>query len=274
MGLAADTKPTSNVPYQSTFLETDTGRVFIYNGSAWVQVYGAKLGKTYREVMTERGYAWVENFLIDVGNDLTGDIDTTYTCLSLIGVHTLAGSNTLAVVNSTGFTGDMFTTYEVLITKAGVLGTAEFKWRSRSMMGGVGGWSGYTEGVVTAVDNDLGDNVVVNFTGVTSVLNDKYYVHGKPSWHTPADGYIGYLTSFGVRTFDSNRAKKIGYARVLRHDSEVWEHIGSEYHPTAWSTPMMVTGDGTRQFCMEFKEVTKGDIEFVVFEMKGWDEPA
>lgn len=37
-GLAADTKPTSNVPYQSTFLETDTGKQYIYDGSSWVGV--------------------------------------------------------------------------------------------------------------------------------------------------------------------------------------------------------------------------------------------
>lgn len=39
-GLAADTKPTSNVPYQSTFLETDTGKQYVYDGTAWVQVAG------------------------------------------------------------------------------------------------------------------------------------------------------------------------------------------------------------------------------------------
>lgn len=36
-GLAADTKPTSNVTAQSTFLETDTGKRYRYNGTAWVQ---------------------------------------------------------------------------------------------------------------------------------------------------------------------------------------------------------------------------------------------
>lgn len=272
-GLSSDTKPTTNIPAGSRFLETDTGETYVYNGSAWVEIYGAKVGKSYREVMTELGYSWVENFLIDVGNDLTGDIDTTYTALSLIDVHTRTGSNTLAVVNSTGFTGGMYTVYWIECTKAGAMGAAEFKWRTRGYLGGAGAWGDYTTGVVTAADNDLGNNVVINFTGITSVVGDIYLAHGKPSWHTPADGYNSYLTSFGVRMFDSNRAKKIGYARMSKNTWEVWEMLDNTYVATVWSTPLIIHGDGTKQYKMEFREVTKADIEYVYFEMKGWDEP-
>ena len=34
-GLAADTKPTSNVTRGSVFYATDTGVIWIYDGSAW-----------------------------------------------------------------------------------------------------------------------------------------------------------------------------------------------------------------------------------------------
>lgn len=37
IGLAADTKPTAGVTAGSTFYEQDTGKRFIYTGSAWVQ---------------------------------------------------------------------------------------------------------------------------------------------------------------------------------------------------------------------------------------------
>lgn len=229
--------------------------------------------KTYRERMTDLGYSWVENFLIDVGNDLTDDIDTTYTSLSKIDVHTRTGSNTLALVNTTGFTGDMYTVYWIECTKAGAMGTAEFKWRTRGFMGGAAGWGDYTTGVVTAANNDLGDNVVINFTGITSVVGDIYLVHGKPSWHTPVDGYNSYLTSFGVRTYDSSKQAKVAYARLSKNTWEVWEHLESSYVATAWRTPMIIHGNGTKQYRMEFKEATKGDLEYVYMEMKGWDEP-
>ena len=35
-GLSSDSKPTTNMPIGSTFLETDTRRGFIYDGSNWV----------------------------------------------------------------------------------------------------------------------------------------------------------------------------------------------------------------------------------------------
>lgn len=35
-GLAADIKPTTNVPVGSIFIETDTGFLYIWTGSAWV----------------------------------------------------------------------------------------------------------------------------------------------------------------------------------------------------------------------------------------------
>ena len=35
IGAAADVKPTTNVPVGSEFYEYDTGKTYIYNGSAW-----------------------------------------------------------------------------------------------------------------------------------------------------------------------------------------------------------------------------------------------
>jgi hypothetical protein len=43
-GLAADTKPTTGVPTGSTFLETDTGLIYYWNGTAWSQTGGGGAG--------------------------------------------------------------------------------------------------------------------------------------------------------------------------------------------------------------------------------------
>jgi len=173
--------------------------------------------KTYREQMTDLGYSWVETVFIEVENDLPDDIGTTYTPLSNIHCDTYKGSNTLALVNSTGFTGNMYTVYWVECTKAGAMGVAEFKWRKRNFMGGPTGWGDFTTGVVTAADNDLGDNVVINFTGINSTVGDIYLVYGAPSWHTPATGYRSYLTGIGVRTYDENKQEKPAYVRLLKN---------------------------------------------------------
>jgi hypothetical protein len=37
LGLSTDTKPTEKTDIGTTFFETDTGKTFIYTGSAWVQ---------------------------------------------------------------------------------------------------------------------------------------------------------------------------------------------------------------------------------------------
>lgn len=37
IGLSTDTKPTIGVPVGSRFYETDTGKRFIYSGTAWAQ---------------------------------------------------------------------------------------------------------------------------------------------------------------------------------------------------------------------------------------------
>ena len=41
-GLSTDTKPTSGVATGSSFVEVDTGKVYLYNsdGSAWVEIGG------------------------------------------------------------------------------------------------------------------------------------------------------------------------------------------------------------------------------------------
>lgn len=39
LGVAADVKP-SGAPAGSTFVETDTGARFVYDGSAWVRLQG------------------------------------------------------------------------------------------------------------------------------------------------------------------------------------------------------------------------------------------
>lgn len=38
VGVAADTKPTTGVPAGSTFIERDTGKTFIFDGTAWGQI--------------------------------------------------------------------------------------------------------------------------------------------------------------------------------------------------------------------------------------------
>ena len=35
-GLSSDTKPTSNLTLGNLFVETDTNRIFIWNGSTWI----------------------------------------------------------------------------------------------------------------------------------------------------------------------------------------------------------------------------------------------
>lgn len=37
-GLSTDTKPTISILPGTGFFETDTGKTFIYSGSAWIQV--------------------------------------------------------------------------------------------------------------------------------------------------------------------------------------------------------------------------------------------
>lgn len=37
-GLSSDTKPTANIPAGSTFLETDTTNVYVFDGTAWHQL--------------------------------------------------------------------------------------------------------------------------------------------------------------------------------------------------------------------------------------------
>jgi hypothetical protein len=37
VGLSTDTKPTVGILVGSEFYETDTGKTFIYSGSAWIQ---------------------------------------------------------------------------------------------------------------------------------------------------------------------------------------------------------------------------------------------
>jgi len=49
--------------------------------------------------------------------------------------------------------------------------------------------------------------------------------------------------------------------------------LDSKYTTASWITPFMIVGDGTKQYKMEFKEVVKGDIEYVYLIMNGWDEP-
>lgn len=36
-GLAADTKPTTKVAIGSRFVETDTGKAFVWTGGAWIR---------------------------------------------------------------------------------------------------------------------------------------------------------------------------------------------------------------------------------------------
>lgn len=257
VGLSSDTKPTTDIPQGSLFRELDIGVTYTFHGTTW---YPHNQLLTYREAQATAGHTWMENFMIDVGNDIGIDIDTAYVTLSKIGVHTIAGSNTLVVVNKTGFTGDMYTTYDIEVTKSGASGTAEFKWRSKTQ---VGSWLAYTTGVVTAADNDLGDNVVLNWTGVTSAVADQYYAHGKPSWHKPASGYRSYLTSFIVRMLDVTPSAKLGFARLSQANNEVWEALSSSYSSETWRTPLYILGDGTLKYEFEFKEVVKGDIEYV-----------
>lgn len=229
-------------------------------------------GKTYREQMAEIGNSWSEGFLIDVGNDLPADIGTNYTILSLIDVHTVVGANTLALVNTTGFTGNTYSVYWIECTKAGAMGVAEFKWRTRPLRGGASAWGDYTTGVVTANNNNLGNNVVINWTGIVSVIGDRYLVHGKPSWHTPVNGYASFLTSFGVRIYDVNKQAKPGYIRLTKNTWEIWEVLDSNYSTKYWRTSVYIRGNGTKQYRFEFKEAVAGDIEYIYFIAKGWDE--
>lgn len=44
VGVAADTKPTTGVPAGSKFYERDTGHVFIWDGTAWGQIFYPEAG--------------------------------------------------------------------------------------------------------------------------------------------------------------------------------------------------------------------------------------
>ena len=225
-------------------------------------------GLSHRERQATLKRAWVEHLFIDVGNDLPADIGVNFTVLSKFHVETKAGANTLALVAATGFTGGMYTIYEIEITKAGAMATAEFKWRKKTYEGDT--WSAYTTGVVTAADNDLGNGLKVNFTGITSVLGDRYHVHAHCSWHTPIAGERSYLTSMHVRIFDAAKAAKAGHVQLWCGDYDVLGILASEHIPHQWHTPFYLLGDGTVQFKVQFAEVIAADIEYVYLMMKGW----
>jgi len=40
IGLSTDTKPTDNIKIGSRFLETDTDKKFIFNGTSWDEITG------------------------------------------------------------------------------------------------------------------------------------------------------------------------------------------------------------------------------------------
>jgi hypothetical protein len=44
-GLSSDTKPTTGVVAGATFVETDTGYRWVYDGSAWSLTFGAEAGR-------------------------------------------------------------------------------------------------------------------------------------------------------------------------------------------------------------------------------------
>ena len=47
------------------------------------------IGKSYREMKSLRQQTWMEHLFIDVGNDLSDDIDVNFTTLSKIDIHTI-----------------------------------------------------------------------------------------------------------------------------------------------------------------------------------------
>ena len=64
-GLRTDTKPT-NVPTNSIFLETDTGRWLVYNGTAWISFY--KTRESYA------GYVYKDTDGYYISTDKNGDV--------------------------------------------------------------------------------------------------------------------------------------------------------------------------------------------------------
>jgi len=270
IGLSSDDKPT-DMPQGSIFRELDTGNSYAYLSISW---YILCCGKTFRELVSQNQKAWIESVFIDFTADGIGDIDTTYKALSKIYTPIRKvgeGTRTLDVVAHDGFTGMTSTMWEVIITKAGDIGTAEFKWRKKTYLGDI--WGDYSDAIVTAVDNDeLGNGVEINFDGSGYLVGDKWLLQASGSWHTPASGKKSFFTSLHIHLYDTSPISKAAKARAYNGNWRIWDLYDYQVDFPNWRTPIYLLGDGALQHKVEFAEKVKGDIEFLYLTMKGWEE--
>ena len=89
MGLSSDTKPTTNLPTDFTFYETDTGNNFIWNGTTWATINRAPVYSYISKVNTDSPYT------IAAGDHT-------------IGVDASSGAVTLTLPTAVGRTGKTY----------------------------------------------------------------------------------------------------------------------------------------------------------------------
>lgn len=264
-GLCTDTKPT---PAEgSTFFETDTGRKYIYTSAGWIE---KPQPRTYRETKSINHQSWIESVFI-TSTEYGGDFETTYQTLNKIYAPTTkSGARTLAVISSTGFTGNMNTLLEVTIDGAGDSGTATFKWRIKTHYSDT--WGDYTEGVTTGGNILVTNGIRINFNDSGYLVADQWTVQASGTWHTPTDGYCSFLTSFMLYPLDSSKAAKSCQVKIISDDWTIVEAITNREQEAYWRTPIHICGDGKKQHKVQVAELEAGQIDSVLAVIKGWDE--
>ena len=97
-GLSSDTKPT-NVPTNSTFLETNTPARKIFNGSSWIDLGG---GGTMAVDSTNNGYGGNYSYYRSISVQCKNNVESGYTqCTDSVTIP--SGDNIVIATASVGF---------------------------------------------------------------------------------------------------------------------------------------------------------------------------
>jgi hypothetical protein len=65
-GLSTDTKPTTGIPAGAMFIETNTGSIFVWNGSSWVASAGGSVTASSTTTFTNKDITYKDNNLENV----------------------------------------------------------------------------------------------------------------------------------------------------------------------------------------------------------------
>ncbi|GAI67348.1 unnamed protein product [marine sediment metagenome] len=234
-----------------------------------------RANRSYREVMSQQYKNWVESMYISKAEFSEDSFGTDYQTLSKTYAPVKkAGDHTLAVVtgHQNDFSGKTNTLLEIVITTAGTPdGTAKFKWRKQTFLGGT--WGDWTENQTADADVTVTDGIHVNFNDDTYSVDDRWHVQACGSWHTPENGVDSYLTSLFVYPYDTDKTPKAGFFRAWCGDYRMVDYITNQGEFPNWRTPIHLLGDGIEQFKVELAEIAPaGDIAHIFCVMKGWDE--